>query len=135
MRTTPFSDACDEVLDGLSAPGFSADMPRLDCRVRKAMMVSANMKARKNFELVARGFADASSSRQDVMDIGAVLNAVLKQIAAKLMSGRLIYTDHVIERGTTPTNTKAWRPGRSGGPRRGRTPAAGPGSASTAAER
>jgi len=68
--------------------------------VHKAMMVSGNMKSKKNFEIVARWFADASSSDQDVMDTGALLNAGLKQIAAKLMSGRLIYTDHVIERGT-----------------------------------
>lgn len=68
--------------------------------VHEAMMVSANMKSGKSLELVARWFADASSSDQDVVDTGALLNAGLKRIAAKLMSGRLIDTDHVIERGT-----------------------------------
>ena len=68
--------------------------------VHKAMMVSANMKSKKNFEMVARWFADATSTDKDVLDTAAVLNAGLKMIAAKLKSGRLIYTDHVLARGT-----------------------------------
>lgn len=68
--------------------------------VHKAMIVSGDMTSKKNFERVARWFADGTCSDQDVVDTGALLNAGLKKIATKLMSGRLIYTDHVVERGT-----------------------------------
>jgi hypothetical protein len=68
--------------------------------VQKAMIVSGNMKSRKNFERVARWFADATSTDNDVVAMGATLSAGLKKIATTLKSGRLIYTDHVAARGT-----------------------------------
>lgn len=68
--------------------------------VHKAMSVASNPKSKANFELVARWFADANSKDADVVAAAATLNAGLKKLAAKLKSGRLIYTDSVSERGT-----------------------------------
>ncbi|MFT3734763.1 MAG: M35 family metallo-endopeptidase [Rhodocyclaceae bacterium] len=68
--------------------------------VQKAMTVCSNVKKDKNFATVARWFADAASTDADVAAAAAKLNAGLKKIAAKLMSGHLIYTDSVSERGS-----------------------------------
>ncbi|GAA5167596.1 M35 family metallo-endopeptidase [Viridibacterium curvum] len=69
--------------------------------VQRAMTVCSNVKKDTNFAKVARWFADASSTDADVVAAAATLNAGLKKIAAKLMSGHLIYTDSVSERGGT----------------------------------
>jgi plasmid stabilization system protein ParE len=68
--------------------------------VHKAMSVASSPKNKKNFELIARWFADANRKEADVVAAAATLNAGLKKLAAKLKSGRLIYTDSVSERGT-----------------------------------
>ena len=68
--------------------------------VHKAMMVAGDMKKKRNFERVARWFADATSTDNDVVAMGATLNAGLKKLAATLKSGRLVCTDHVAARGT-----------------------------------
>lgn len=67
--------------------------------VHKAMMVVSSTKKAKNFELVARWFADNNSTDEDVTVIAAKLNAGLKKLAMKLKSGCLLYTDSVCHRG------------------------------------
>jgi len=69
--------------------------------VHKAMSVAGNPKSKSNFALIARWFADGSSTDADMVTAAGTLNAGLKKLAAKLKSGRLIYTDSVSERGTT----------------------------------
>lgn len=68
--------------------------------VHKAMIATADPNTEKNFARITRWFTDASSKQADVMASAAILNAGLKKLAAKLKSGRLIYTDSVSERGT-----------------------------------
>jgi hypothetical protein len=68
--------------------------------VHKAMMVAGNPKSSKNFERVARWFADGTSKDADVVSAAAKLNLGLKKIATTLKSGHLIYVDSVSERGT-----------------------------------
>lgn len=68
--------------------------------VHKAMLVTSGTGKPKNFERVARWFADGASKDQDVLDAAATLNKGLKKIATTLKSGRLIYCDSVSERGS-----------------------------------
>lgn len=93
------SDTCDR-FDAEDRKHLADASQKALAWVHKAMIVSGNMKARKNFERVACWFADAASTDNDVIAMGATLNAGLKKIAAKLKSGRLVYTDHVAARGT-----------------------------------
>jgi hypothetical protein len=77
--------------------------------VHKAMVVSGDMKRPAHFACVARWFADAKSKDNDVVAMGATLNAGLKKIAARLKAGNLVLTDSVSERGTTAnTGTEAF---------------------------
>ena len=69
--------------------------------VQRSMIVAADTKKAKNFEKVARWFADANSTDKDVAAMGATLNAGFKKIAGRMKSGSVIYTDSVSERGTT----------------------------------
>lgn len=68
--------------------------------VHKAMLATAGVGKSKNFEKVARWFADGASKDQDVLDAAATLNAGLKKIVVTLKSGRLVYCDSVSERGS-----------------------------------
>ena len=69
--------------------------------VHKAMIVAGDAKSKKNFDRVARWFADGTCTDNDVVSMSATINAGLKKICARLKSGRLIYTDSVSERGTS----------------------------------
>lgn len=77
--------------------------------VKKAMIVAGDPKKKANFEMVARWFADASSTDASVVAAAGTLNDGLKKIASVLKSGGLIYTDSVGERGTAENkNTEAF---------------------------
>lgn len=68
--------------------------------VHKTMIVTGNPKKQKNFELIARWFADKNSKDNDIYAAAATLNEGFKKVAKMLKSGHLIYTDSVGERGT-----------------------------------
>lgn len=68
--------------------------------VHKAMAVASQTRKDKNFEKVARWFADSDSKDSDVKEMANTLNMGLKKVASMLKSGSLIYTDSVSERGT-----------------------------------
>jgi hypothetical protein len=68
--------------------------------VQRAMIVAASPKKQANLALIARWFADSSSTDAQVDVMASTLNAGLKKLAARIKSGTLIYVDSVSERGT-----------------------------------
>ncbi len=63
--------------------------------VHKAMIVAGDPQASAHAARIARWFADAECQACDLLSIAGTLDAGLKKIAVKLMSGCLVYADLV----------------------------------------
>ena len=66
--------------------------------VHKAMIVSASPKTKKNNDIIRRWFADVNSKDEDIIAVGATLNAGLKKIAKTIKSSHLVFTDMPMNR-------------------------------------